>query len=740
MSLENRAWPSRGRSDRPCFRSGQVATIRKDGRGIRGNSRDQEEKASRKSPGSRTRPETADPATALEGRYQQALELAKQLYKYEPISANKELLKSIYLGRARQLRSQGYLRDAVTVLTVALQLDGASPDWLKEAAQELAACGAGAEALKLLNRLEPDPVAQKKLLGQLADKAVEKGKEGRNLLLVELQADFDRILQASAQIDAGQDEPARVSLQAVGLRSPFLEWKVMLRGLMAFNQQEDERALENWQRLAADRLPARVVAPLRFTIDKAYQSAQSPASQALLQKQADRLENRALVHQLRQLQKAMANTHSLSPAFRLAEEIVPALRQEAPALASRLAACFYWTVVTDGGPEDISRFQRVFGTPADDPEFARMRALALENAGEIEDAHRQWQIFERSVAAHPGAWPGDQAPRVRALVWKHMAMNAAAAPDLDRLPPLPPFLRDQLPRTPSLKPTAEECFRQSLKLAPDQLETHEELVHYYQEQEKPRKAEQAARELLKRFPTHVPTLQTLAQLRIQEKDYAEGISLLERAYQANPLDQLLRRQLSAAHVFQARAYAEAEQFDQARAEFRMSLSLGEGDRSAVYCKMAACEFKAGNPDQAEDYLRQALASVGSQLSVAFSMLIEIIRLKLPAKLKTRFNKDFNALLAALPDGPTAADIAQTAAVHRIAGIDYRGQKTHENKVLNYLKKAAKVAWTEEQLDTVCKALYDLKSQRLLQSFAISGDASSPTILISPSGIFNRTFY
>ena len=125
----------------------------------------------------------------------------------------------MYLGRARQLRSQGYLRDAVNVLGVAVQLDGASAAWMKQVAQELAACGAGPEALKLLNRLGPDPAVESKLLGQLADRAVERGPSGRTLLPAELQADFDRILQASAQIEAGQDEAARASLQPVGLLS-----------------------------------------------------------------------------------------------------------------------------------------------------------------------------------------------------------------------------------------------------------------------------------------------------------------------------------------------------------------------------------------------------------------------------------------------------------------------------------------------------------------------------------------
>src|SRR5438445_432127 len=79
----------------------------------------------------------------------------------------------------------------------------------------------------------------------------------------ELHDDFDRTVRAFAQAHAGQDDAARETLQAVGLRSPFAEWKLLIRGLLAYYARDDARALENWQRLSADRLPARVTAPLR---------------------------------------------------------------------------------------------------------------------------------------------------------------------------------------------------------------------------------------------------------------------------------------------------------------------------------------------------------------------------------------------------------------------------------------------------------------------------------------------
>ena len=74
-------------------------------------------------------------------RFQNALELAKQLYKSEPTPANADLLCKVSLGRARQLRSQGYSRDALVILNNAKALPLQNVALKREIAQELAACG-----------------------------------------------------------------------------------------------------------------------------------------------------------------------------------------------------------------------------------------------------------------------------------------------------------------------------------------------------------------------------------------------------------------------------------------------------------------------------------------------------------------------------------------------------------------------------------------------------------------------
>jgi tetratricopeptide (TPR) repeat protein len=659
-----------------------------------------------------------------EGRTQYALDLAKQLARQEPTPAHKDLLLRAHLERARQLRSQGQTCEATTVLENAIPLADPGAAWREKIAEELAASGSPGKALQLLDGL-PDASTRGRVLTRAVDAALERGSAGRDLIPADMRPQFDAVVRAFAQLAAGQDELVRDTLQPIGLQSPFLEWKLLLRGLQAYYRQEDERALENWQRLDAQRLPARLAAPLRFGIDAAYRLAQPPEAQVALQRHTDRLMGAGLVHPLREIQAMMASDQ-LPRAFRLAETLLPTLRREMPAAVPRLASCFYWAIIHGGQPQDVQRYQRLFGTPADDPQFARLHALVLEQMRDMQGAHSQWQRFEQSVAAHPEAWPGEQAKRVRALVWCHMGQNAAATPDPDKIPGLPPFLRDHPDRPRPLNPSAEKCFRHSLELAPDQLETHEALLRYYQEQEQDAKAEKAAHQLLERFPDHVATLVTLGDLLFHRGAYTEALDAFQRALNVNPLDSRLRAKIGNAHLYRARTFAETGAFAEARADYQASLTFSERDQSsATWCKWAACEFKAGDPARAEELLQQALAEVGSGLAVAFSMVIEAIRLKLARPLKTRFDKEFKAGLAEPPTAAAATALVDTMAAHRLAGVTYHGQKTHEKKVLTYLGKAIRVPFTEEQLEVVCKALLGIKSPRLLRQFTAVGQRRFP---------------
>jgi tetratricopeptide (TPR) repeat protein len=657
-----------------------------------------------------------------DGRFQQALELAKQLHKGEPTPAHLELLKECALGRARQLRGQGADRDAVNVLEASLRYDESAPAWLAQVAEELAQSGGVQQALALLPKV---PDAEGRVLAHVADAAVRQEAAGRGLLLPALQPDFDRVLKAFQQVEAGQDDQALESLREIGLRSPFLEWKVFLRGLQAYYKREDVRAVENWQRLRADRLPFRLAAPFRFVIDPAYRTAQAPAAQAALQKQADRLNDAPLVQQLRNLRAALERRDNLGPAFRQAEALLPLLRQQAPHLVHRLASCFYWAAI-ETGPDDVQRYRRVFGSPADDPHFHRLEALAYDRAPNFTDAHKNWLAYEKDIADHPEAWPGEQAARARALVWLHLGRNAAMIPGPRKMAKLPRYLREDPDRPRPLKPSAEECFEKAVALAPDQIEPYEALFRHYRDEGEDNKAVKAARRLLEKFPDHAPTLEEFGDMQVKRGAYVEGLGLLQRALRGNPLDRQLRGKVGTAHLWNARHHAEEGRFAEARRQYEAALPFFDGkEQASIWCRRAACEFKAGDAALAEEYLEKARSLGGSPLGVSYTLLTECARLKLDRKIKARFEREFKEGLAEPPTAAAAADLVGLAASLQAAEVSYHGQKAHAKKIIAYAQQAADSDFTEDQLVRLCHALVALHSARAVKQFCQLGERKFP---------------
>lgn len=646
-----------------------------------------------------------------EGRFQQGLELARSLFKQDPSAENLEFCQQACLGRARQLKSQGYVKDAVTVLGNCADMGG-DQAFLEEVAEELAACGEAVRAQKILERF-PDSAAAEKLLACAVDAAMRHGSNGRSQVPESWRPQFDLVVQALTQVEANEDEAARAALQGIGLNSPFLEWKLLIRGLLAYHQNDDARAIENWQRLDPDRLPSRLAAPLRFLIDPAFRQGQTAAAQDRLQRAADRVQSSALITALRALQTLLSSDHDLGPAFRQAEILLPSLRQQAPHLAPRLAHCFYWAIVHHGLPNDMGRYTRLFGRPADDPKLTRMQALVLEQQGDWDQANEAWKDHEQDVI-ESSLWPADHKPLARALLWKRMGDNAAHHEEADgAFDDFPVTFKRRTPR-----PSAEACYRRSLELNPKHLETHQALAAYLLHAHRLQEAEQAGRDLLTHFPRHVETMKILAGLCTARKDFGEALHILEMAMQVNPLDRDLRAKASTAHVFLARADSEAGRFDGARGHFQAALDLGPDKGFSTKCKWAASEFKANNSGRAEELLQQAQESAPHPAGLAFQMVIEAIRSKLAAGLKKRFGQDWEAALAGPPSPTAAAAMIDCLAAHYLAGISYAGQQAHKKTVLAYFQKVPSVQFDQDQAERVCENLLILKAVKQVRSLAL----------------------
>jgi tetratricopeptide (TPR) repeat protein len=643
-----------------------------------------------------------------EGRTQQALELARTLAKYEPTDAHRELLQQVTLERAQDLQTQGKTSDAITVFNNALAMGG-PPEFLAKVALGLTACGAVAQAMAAVEKL-PDPAVRQQVLHHTIDAAVARGPAGKTALPETLHAPFDLVLQAFAHYEAGRDDDARAALQGIGLQSPLLEWKVLLRGLIAYQANDDARALENWQRLDQSRLPSRLCAPLRAGIDAAFLRAQPEPVQQTLRTKLMQQQGVTSAGALREL-RDLLQKENLAPAFRKAEILVPNLRRENPEAAVRLANIFFWAIISQGQPEDLERYERVFGEPPDDPNSDRLQALAFEARGLWPEAHLAWQGFISHVAQDANHWPGDIGKRVQAIIWARMAENAL--PERKRKGqsgnPLFDLFADQ---TGPLKPSAEQCYENAIKLYPDGIGCYHALFELYRDDDKLPKAKKIGQELLKRFPDHAETLEALGELSMDTHDYKKAQEFFEKAIHANPLNRELRIELARAKRLWALELTLRGKFDDARGQFEEVLKLWDAPKTPVLCQWAACEMKAKNPARAQELIAQALAEPGFRLTCRYALVAESVRAKLPPKEKKQIAQDLKDAFAQSPTPEEIVRLVANAAGQRLLHKGtFHGQKSQEKTILKFLDDIHFDEFDEKQLTSIVGSLQILNARK-----------------------------
>ncbi len=642
-----------------------------------------------------------------EGRSQQALDLARQFYKADQNEANRELLRQVTLERAKHLQSDGQTIDAVTVYTNLLTMN-CSPELLVQVLQGLTECGAAAQVLAMLPTIT-DPALRASMFNGCIDAAVAQGKSGKKHLPTEQHAGFDATLDAFAHYEAGRDDEARNALQAIGLQSPFLEWKVLLRGLIAYFNNDDAKALENWQRLDSTRMPYQLAIALRANIDPEFVKSQPPEIQKKIQARVLDQQRLPFVTFLRDL-GPMLHQETLAPAFRKAEAIVPTLRQDYPDVLSRLANCFYWAIIENGEPDDGNRYSRIFGRPAFDRDLNRMQALALEARGLFPAANQGWQLYLRDVETDPNLWPEKQRKAVQAMIWSRMAINAnhKRSSRGRSMNPLAHLFNARKP----IKPTAEECLEKAIELAPDRLANYLVLFELYREADKLPKAKKIGQELLERFPDHAQTLEALSELCLDRKEFRKAEEYCEKAMQANPLELGLRRMLARIRQKWGLHLASTGKIAEARTQYERALQIWEGSKTQLLAQWAVLEAKAKNEDRAAELIQQALTDPDQRLAVRYALVGESVRAKMTPAQKKHYASD---LKTALEQTPTAAEILvliESAAQQRTTHDDaFHGQKTQEKTILKFLEKIPYPAFTESQLERLTSGLATIEARK-----------------------------
>jgi len=253
----------------------------------------------------------------------------------------------------------------------------------------------------------------------------------------DLHAAFDLILQAFAHYEAGRDEEARAALQGIGLQSPLLEWKVLLRGPLGLpGQRRRTGPWKTGKRLDQARLSSRLCAPMRAGIDPAFLAAQPPAVQQTLRNQDDAT---ARGHRRSSFARAPRDADERQPRPGISQGRSRSL----PACSAIIPICLPVSRSASTGRSLItaSRGHRTLS--------ARLRRTDRSGAGlstpgpgardtrHVVRAHGAWQDFIKEVAEHPAAWPASRRKRVQALIWARMAENTGPQRNAGAAPAIP---------------------------------------------------------------------------------------------------------------------------------------------------------------------------------------------------------------------------------------------------------------------------------------------------------------
>jgi hypothetical protein len=646
--------------------------------------------------------------------YQEACRLAGMLSRRaggENYRAELIRLTLAYVGRLLTHNRHG---SALSELTSLLPVLTDSP-LRKEVAIALARCGDLANARSAAGS-ELNDALEQTLLSHVVDVVVAGNPAAHPKIPPDLGNQIDALQRAFAQAREGQDDEARATLQAIGLTSPLLEWKLLLRGLIAYWSLDDTKALENWQRLSVERLPGRIAAPFRAAIDRTFREAQAPITQKHLKSLIAQTEGDPIGLQIKALASRLGTKRELGGVLRALETLLPAIKNKSPDLVPRLARVLFWEIVGQGHADLATAYKRCFGAPPEDPDLCRLAALAAENLEDQRKTEALWLKYEASLAANAHLLPRGRANAIRALIWRRLADRADLRPQRDPADIFfSPFFANRRETRSRLQFDAAACLAKAIALAPDDVETYLQVLKRAIDGGDDSAILRAAETVLARFPDEPAALEAAADACLDDHDHARGLPYLTRAAKVKPLDTALRAKISQSYLWLAISSAGGKKKNSSPQAMEQALALADTkNKPLLLVVWAALARKGGDAASAAERLAQARATPMPALWWAYVSLVGAQLVKSAAPVKAEALAEFRAQLAVRP--PDAEGLLITlgaAAEFQENGPAFVGQKSYIGSLLACANELSPTELIEERLAEMCQKLAKLGAKRVI---------------------------
>jgi tetratricopeptide (TPR) repeat protein len=427
----------------------------------------------------------------------------------------------------------------------------------------------------------------------------------------------DDVLAALHALCSGDLDGAPSHLQAIGLRSPMLPWKLFVKGLCAYYRGDNTQALEAFKRIAPNTPCARAAQPWTMLIENRCGEIKDVDGKETL------MQGMCLALGREDLAATLPRADYLWSTGRYRDSLrhilgAPGFPGVGDRIASMLTRFYFGMHVEMSGDRTdayIGEIGRLFPLNLARPahgqlQMARIGALAsLGTEDRIAEMRETWHVYLRIRAALKGPSPLHEALAYKAI-GKSLLVTRRRPDRFDF------FARHSQSTVADRLAASREFLTESIEVNDGDDETWLLLLELLKRAGKKSDFNRLLDRAVATFPENKNMLFMAGVHAVKRSAQLKGIKYFERALQLDSLDTTTREQLVLALVSLGRHYSGHTMPAYVQCMDR-AVELGVDDsshlslsRCFLLARFAAFDFRAGYQQAAQEHLTRALSAAG----------------------------------------------------------------------------------------------------------------------------------
>ncbi|MGA1824384.1 MAG: tetratricopeptide repeat protein [bacterium] len=517
-------------------------------------------------------------------------------------------------------------------------------------------------------------------------------------------------------------------LRPIGLRSPYRDWKSLIKGLVAFYHHNDKEAAEIFRRIPDEAPIACITSFFHSLISSALESR----SLSPLPEQTDLL-NTIMGDQapLIALCKAFKEAYQVKYSremLKIIKKIADHLPQDADKDLELLRQCSIHVLLnasyTKGTPVGslMKIYKSLWGDTLPSYEENRISALFYEKQSAWEMAIDSWEACLDDIKhnrADRYFRTGEEKNLAIAQILRRIADHCPKENALTTIFHAMVFGKKSTPQYDYISYLME-----SVKFDPTEEEVYKNIINFYTKYNNRKEAQKWTEKLLTVFPDNSDALLSAATMAFQRNAFQKALRYLEKLLHYDPLNEKAQYQKISIHIYSARKRIAKKQFSQARKDFQTASAVSNYSKGQVtlHIVWGIAEIVMGNEEEGHTLIRKGIQLSHKDTHVYFFTLLEGINWHVSKKVLSAY---YEILTERLQERPSIRDISHLVQIPFHVVQDNESLSPLLRKEMQIigpcLKKALhSLTFSEKVLLAICHYLATARLYPLLVQYAHKG--------------------